>query len=363
MIGPLAEISEACDLTPPPGHVRPIGIVGAGAILEAAHLPAYRAAGIPVPAMWARDPEKARVFAEAHGIVRVHDTLDGLLSDPEVEIIDIAIAPRAQTEVALAALEAGKDLMCQKPLALETTQAQRIVDRAEELGRTVVVQQQMRYEEGILAAREMVRRGWIGEIATITFTIDLATDFSGWGWLRETPQMDLFNHSIHYLDTIRAFLGDPEQVYGRQWRLPGQDVVGETRTLSILDYAPDQRAIVHTNHMNLAGDDRAEFRIDGSEGSIRGTLGLLLDYPNGRPDTVEIWSRVLPTDGWLPYPVTRRWVPDAFLGPVSSLLRALAEGGVPESNARDNLRTLRLVEALYLSNEAGCVVPIEAVEE
>jgi predicted dehydrogenase len=115
--------------------------------------------------------------------------------------------------------------------------------------------------------------------------------------------------------------------------------------------------------MNLAGDDRAEFRIDGSEGSIRGTLGLLLDYPNGRPDTVEIWSRVLPTDGWLPYPVTRRWVPDAFLGPVSSLLRALSEGGVPESNARDNLRTLRLVEALYLSNEAGCVVPIEAVEE
>ena len=181
----------------------------------------------------------------------------------------------------------------------------------------------------------------------------------GWGWLRKTPRMDLFNHSIHYLDTVRSILGDPLQVFGRQWRLPGQEVVGETRTLSILDFAADQRAVVHTNHMNLAGDDRAEFRIDGSEGSIRGTLGLLLDYPRGRPDTVELYSRVLPTDGWLPYPVTRRWVPDAFLGPVSSLLRALAEGGVPESNAKDNLRTLRLVEALYLSDEAGCVVPIE----
>ena len=359
MIGPLAEISVACDLTPPPEHIRPFGIVGAGAILDAAHLPAYRAAGIPVPAMWARDAEKARRFADAHGIGRVHDTLAGLLADPEVEVIDIAIAPQAQTEVALQALDAGKDLMCQKPLALDVAEAARIVERAEALGRTVAVQQQMRYEEGMLAAREMVRRGWIGEVSTITFSIDLATDFSGWGWLRGAPKMDLFFHSIHYLDTIRSFLGDPRQVFGRQWRLPGQEVVGETRTLSILDYAPDQRAVVHTNHMNLAGDDRAEFRIDGSEGSIRGTLGLLLDYPHGRPDTLEVYSRVLPTDGWLPYPVTRRWVPDAFLGPVSSLLRALAEGGVPESNARDNLRTLRLVEALYLSDEAGCVVPIE----
>ena len=65
----------------------------------------------------------------------------------------------------------------------------------------------------------------------------------------------------------------------------------------------------------------------------------------------------MPTDGWLPYPVTRRWVPDAFLGPVGSLLRAIEDGGEPESGARDNLRTLRLVEALYQSGETGQVVP------
>jgi predicted dehydrogenase len=86
---------------------------------------------------------------------------------------------------------------------------------------------------------------------------------------------------------------------------------------------------------------------------------LLSDYPRGRPDTLELWSRVLPTDGWLPYPVTRRWVPDAFLGPVGSLLRAMRDGGEPESSARDNLRTLRLVEALYRSGETGQVISIE----
>jgi predicted dehydrogenase len=363
MIGPLAEIAEACDLTPPDEQILPIGIVGTGAILDAAHLPAYRAAGIPVPAVWGRTRENAERFAERHGIPKVHETLDDLLADPDVAVVDIAVVPQAQTEIALRALDAGKDLMCQKPLAWEISEAERIIDRAEQRGRVVAVQQQMRYEEGMLAARAMVERGWIGEVATISFYVNMNTDFSGWGWLTEAPRLDLLNHSIHYIDTIRAFLGDPVSVFGRQWRLPGQDAVGETRTLSILDYAADQRAIVHTNHMNIAGDNEARFRIDGSEGSIRGTLGLLLDYPHGRPDTLELWSRVLPTDGWLPYPVTRRWVPDSFLGPVGSLLSAIADGGEPESGARDNLQTLKLVHALYESGEAGCVVNIDSDDQ
>lgn len=356
MIGPLAEIADACDLMPTAEQIRPIGIVGTGAILEAAHMPAYRAAGIPVPAIWGRNRDKAESFAERHGIPTVHSTLDDLLADPDVAIIDIAVVPQAQTEIALHALDAGKDLMCQKPLAWEISEAERIIARAERRGCKVAVQQQMRYEEGMLAARAMVERGWIGEVSTVTFDVNIRTDFSGWGWLTSAPRLDLLNHSIHYLDTCRALLGEPVSVFGRQWRLPGQDAVGETRTLSILDYSANQRAIVHTNHMNLAGDNEARFRIDGSDGSIRGTLGLLLDYPQGRPDTLELWSRSLPTDGWLPYPVTRRWVPDSFLGPVRSLLVAIAEGGEPESGARDNLNTLKLVHALYESGEAGCVV-------
>ena len=119
MIGPLAEIAEACDLMPAQEQILPIGIVGTGAILEAAHMPAYRAAGIPVPAIWGRTPEKARAFAERHDIPKVHESLDDLLADPDVAIVDIAVVPQAQTEIALRALDAGKDLMCQKPLAWE----------------------------------------------------------------------------------------------------------------------------------------------------------------------------------------------------------------------------------------------------
>ena len=87
----------------------------------------------------------------------------------------------AQVEIALRALDAGKDVMCQKPLALDVADAERIVERAEARGRKVAVQQQMRYEEGMLAARAMIERGWIGEVQTISFEVNIDTDLAALG--------------------------------------------------------------------------------------------------------------------------------------------------------------------------------------
>jgi predicted dehydrogenase len=84
----------------------------------------------------------------------------------------------------------------------------------------------------------------------------------------------------------------------------------------------------------------------------------MYDYPKGRADTLEISSRVLPTDGWLPYAVTSRWIPTAFIGPMASLLESVATNGTPITNARDNLDTLRIVHALYESGEKHVVVSL-----
>ena len=86
---------------------------------------------------------------------------------------------------------------------------QRIVDRAAQLGRKVAVQQQLRFEEGIAATREMIREAWIGEPTAVSFTVDVQTDFSAWSWLVEAPRLELYYHSIHYFDAIRALIGEP----------------------------------------------------------------------------------------------------------------------------------------------------------
>jgi predicted dehydrogenase len=82
-------------------------------------------------------------------------------------------------------------------------------------------------------------------------------------------------------------------------------------------------------------------------------LGLLYDYPTGRPDTLEVTSNLVPTDGWAPYPVSTRWLPDAFLGPMASLLAAAGGGPPPLTSARDNVATLAVVEAIYRSVQSG----------
>lgn len=64
---------------------------------------------------------------------------------------------------------------------------------------------------------------------------------------------------------------------------------------------------------------------------------------------------MLPTDGWLAYPVSTRWIPDAFAGPMRALLLEIAGLGVAPTTAADALQTLRVVEAGYASIESGGV--------
>jgi predicted dehydrogenase len=85
---------------------------------------------------------------------------------------------------------------------------------------------------------------------------------------------------------------------------------------------------------------------------------LLYDYPNGRVDTLEVNSQVVPTDGWMPYPVTTRWFPDAFIGTMGSVMSAIATGSTLRSSLRDNVNTLKLVQALYRSMDTGTSIDL-----
>jgi predicted dehydrogenase len=81
---------------------------------------------------------------------------------------------------------------------------------------------------------------------------------------------------------------------------------------------------------------------------IKGTIGLMYNYPTGRPDTLEFMSKRNP-DYWFSARLESMWIPDAFVGPMASLMRAIEDQSDPETNGRDNLRTLQIVFAEYRS--------------
>src|SRR5207237_5094969 len=122
-----------------------IGIIGAGGIVNYAHLPAYKKAGFKVVCITDRDREKAERTAKEHGIGKVCASVDELLSQPEVEIVDIAVYPSQQVFIVEKATTAGKHLLCQKPFADEYSKAVRSVALAESAKVKIAVNQQMRW--------------------------------------------------------------------------------------------------------------------------------------------------------------------------------------------------------------------------
>ena len=353
MIERFGPIAAACRIGVPAAHRLPIAVVGAGAIVDVAHLPAYKAAGLEVTGLYDHHTGRAAEVAARHGIAGVYETLDDVLADPRVRVVDVAVTASAQPEIVRRVLESGRHVLAQKPFAPDPATAEALVNEAEARNLVLVVNQQLRYEEGMAAAHRMVELGWIGDITAMSITVNIWTEWTAWPWMLRVPRLEVMVHSIHYHDVMRWFLGEPTSVFSVGGRTPGQAPDGETRSVTTSAYPSGAVSVVHANHENATGDNLAAFRIDGSKGAIRGTLGLLYDYPSGRPDTLEVSSEVLPTDGWVPYPVGSRWVPDAFQGPMASLLRAVATGSTSRSSGRDNLGTLRQIQRIYASMETG----------
>lgn len=328
-----------------------IGIIGTGGIVQYAHLPAYKKAGFRVVACYDLNYETAQKVAAEHGIGRAYETLDALLADDSVEIVDIAVPPWAQREIVEKVAAAKKHMLCQKPLADTFEDAVRIVDAARAAGVKQAINQQMRWDAGIRASKNLIAQGYIGQPTDAQIQVSVATPWHMWPWLAAVPRLEVMFHSLHYIDATRFLFGDPEWVTSRHARYARQGAVkGETKTITVLDYADGLQALVSVNHYNEWAEPFATFRFIGTEGAIDGTIGLMYNYPTGRPDTLEITSakfgrgvKVTPT-------LDEMWIPDAFVGTMASLMRAIETDSEPEDNSTvDNLNTLRVVHAAYLS--------------
>ncbi len=333
----------------PPKTDYGIGIVGCGGIVNYAHLIAYKNNKLNVVACYDIDLATAKKTAETHGIPKVFASLDELLADPAVEIVDIAVQPWRQREIAEKALAAGKHLLCQKPLSDVFTDAVAIAEAGKKAGRKVAVNHQMRWSAGIAAARDLIQRGFIGQPTDAQIQVTTNTPWHMWPWLANSPRLEVQYHSIHYIDSIRSLFGDPEWVTSRHAKYPKQGAKAETKTITVLDYASGLQTLIAVNHHDESGDGYATFRFLGTEGIIKGTIGLMYNYPTGRPDTFEVHSNVIEPETWFNIKLEGMWIPDAFIGPMASLMEAIQTDGTPATDASDILNTLRVVEAAYRS--------------
>jgi predicted dehydrogenase len=326
-----------------------IAHVGCGGIVQHAHAPAYRKAGFRIVGAFDLQRAHAEKFAADWNIPKVYDSLDELLADPAVDIVDIAVPPWEQVKVVERAAAAGKHMLCQKPLSDDLAQAEAIVALAQRYGVRQAVNQQMRWSAGIAASKDLIARGFIGQPTDAQIEVTCHTNWGLWPWLASQPRLEVMFHSIHYVDTMRYLFGDPDWITSRHARYAGQgDVRGESKTITIWDYdASGLQTLINVNHYNVHGTTSATFRFLGTEGALEGTIGLMYNYPVGDPDTLTLRRKGQPD---VTFSFDEKWIPDAFVGPMAGLMHAIESGSAPPTDSADNLRTLRAVAAAYQSH-------------
>jgi predicted dehydrogenase len=335
-----------------------IAIVGAGSIVRFAHLPAYRRCGLRVLGVTDVDLNRAGILAKDLDVPKVYADLSELLSDDEVQIVDIAVPASVQPDIACQVLESGRNVLCQKPFADNYASARRVVELAEARSLKLAVNQQMRWTPAMRAVKELIRRGWLGHVLRAEFDINLWEGLTG--WLTEVDPFDLIYYSIHYYDVSRFLYGEPEWVYSICGRWPCQTMMGETRTNTLLEYSTGLQLLHRTNHCNITKDNYATFRVEGTDGVVKGTLGVHYGYPHGRPDAIEFMTKHYMPSYWLQPRFQERWMPDAFVGPMLSLIESIATGSEPATSGRDNLNSLRLAFAVRKSQ--ACHRPVNLAE-
>lgn len=337
----------------PPASPLPIVSIGAGGIVRDAHYPAYRLAGFDVAGVFDSDLEKARQLADDFGVPEVFTSIgDATASCGDAVLYDVAVPASALTDV-LPELPDGAAVLMQKPMGDDLADARHILDICEHKRFTAAVNFQLRYAPFSIAAKSLIDDGAIGDLHSVAFRVTVHTPWHLWSFLKGIPRLEILYHSIHYVDLVRHFLGEPLGVYAKTTRHPASPGLAATRTTLILDYGDDIAASIVTDHGHDFGrkHQESEIRCDGTEGAIRAQMGVNLNYPEGEADVLEVTSA---GEDWKTIDLRGTWFPHAFIGTAGSVMLAAAgEIDRAATDVRDAYRTMAVVEAAYESSESG----------
>lgn len=340
-----------------PSTPRPIAVIGAGGIVHDAHLPAYRKAGWEVFGIYDLSKEKAEKLASVFGIPRVFDTITQLVEEAPHDIVyDIAVPASVLADV-LELIPDNAVVLMQKPMGENLEEADKILQICRRKNLTAAVNFQMRFIPAVVAAKKLIESGALGELHDIEIKMNIYHPWHLWEFLFKIPRMEMLYHSIHYMDLMRYFFGNPIGVYAKTLKHPHMMQLASTRSMIILEYDHVVKSHIHTNHGHDFGLRHQEsfIKFEGTKGAIKTTLGLNINYPEGVPDTFE-YITIEGNDEreWQSVDFGASWFPDAFIGSMANVM-CFAEG--KEStliNAVESAyQTMELVEAAYESSDGG----------
>lgn len=333
--------------------------IGAGGIVKDAHLPAYKIAGFPVVGIYDIDFQKASLLAEEFDIPQVFESMDQVFESVNKNtVFDLAVPGKHILEV-LETLPDHASVLIQKPMGEDLKMARDILSCCRNKNLNASVNFQLRYAPFITRAKELIGAQKIGDICDIEIIINVYTPWNLWDFLKNAARVEILYHSIHYVDLVRSFLGNPKKVYAKSIKHPKSRELASVRSAILMDYGDFNRANILTSH-NCDYDQKQQcstIKIEGTKGAIRIEIGLLKNYPEGTEDRFEY---ILFDDGkgWREEKIHGTWFPHAFIGSMSELIKAKEDLNYrSDTSVEDCIATMAAVEAAYISSQQGGILP------
>ncbi|MDX2545661.1 Gfo/Idh/MocA family protein [Streptomyces sp. WI04-05B] len=378
-----------------------VGMVGY-AFMGAAHSQGWRTAGhvfdLPrrpvLAAICGRDPGAVRAAANKHGWAAAETDWRALVERDDVDLVDICTPGDSHAEIALAALAAGKHVLCEKPLANTVEEAMAMTaaaEEAEQRGQLAMVGFNYRRLPAAALARSMVAEGRLGSLrhARVTYLQDWLVDPRfplTWRLRRETAGSGaLGDLGAHIIDLAQYLVGEPlagvsalTETFVRERPLPGGTVNGLTATATVgagqvtVDdaavftgrFASGALASFEATRYATGRKNALRIELNGEHGSLAFDLERLneLGYHDGtEPGTHAGFRRILVTEPDHPY-LDAWWPPGHGLGyehtfvhQARDLVLAIAAGNRPRPSFAEGLQVQRVLAAVEESAEKNSV--------
>jgi len=308
------------------------------AILEGAR----RTDEATVVAVASRDRSRAEQYAREHGLERAHGSYEALLEDPDVDAVYVSLPNSLHVPWSIRALEAGKHVLCEKPLTRRAAEAEEAFAAAEQAGRLLAEAFMWRHHPQARRLKALLDEGRIGRLRLVraTFSFPLKRDAD----IRLAADLDggsLMDVGCYCLSGARLITGaEPERVFGEQVLTPEGVDVAFSGTLRF----PDD--VLGQFDCGFAVSARDELEAVGDEGS------LFLDDPwKGRAPVIEVRR-----DGDVE--AVESDAADPYACELADFAAAARGDAPPRFGAADALGQARAIEALYASAEAGRAVAL-----
>ncbi len=237
-----------------------IAVVGVG-FGTTVHVPAFQSEGLEVVAIAARRRERAEAAAAALNVPQVFTDFDELLGIDGLDAVSIVTPPRLHHEMAIAALRAGKHVICEKPFALNEQQAIEMVEEADRSGVTAMVAHEFRYASGRMFVHQLLEDGYIGTPKYAHLRLfrgpTKASALAEYRTERDSQEAGggfLYSPASHYIDGLRHWFGEVESVVG-----------------NLIAIAPER---VHDGKEMISdGDDTLSFTLNFASGVVAEMVG------------------------------------------------------------------------------------------